>query len=239
MISDIIILVGGFGRRLQSISQEAPKPLMPVGSRVFLDFVLDWISKYNIRKVILSIYYKPDFFQAYLDRRSFPFEIVTIVEPVPMGTGGAIKFTLDNVDVSDAFCVVNGDTFLDFNLNVMFESFISLQCSAMIGLSYVKNAERYGIVTYNKNTALSFSEKIFNKAGWINNGCYLLRKQIFGSYQGVFSMEKDMFPDLVKQNQLYIFQTAGNFYDIGVPEDYYMFIRNFSEPNTEGVINGI
>ena len=188
MLTDVIILAGGFGTRLRSISQDVPKPLMPVGNRRFLDFVIGWLLKSDIKKIVLSLHYKPEIFREYLANRSFPAAIDTIVEPVPMGTGGAIKYVLEKTEVADTFGVINGDTFLDFDLRTMADNFRSSNCSAMLGLSRVEDAARYGIVSYRNTLALAFSEKGSTEAGWINNGCYLFKKAVFSRYQGAFSI---------------------------------------------------
>ena len=227
-IRDIIILAGGFGKRLKPISQGIPKPLMPVGNRVFLDFVFDWLSQFNVDRIILSLCYNYKFFYIYLKQRNFPFNIMPIVEPCTMGTGGAIKYVLENIEIMEPFGVLNGDTYLDINLEDMAEVFIKLNCNAMIGLSYVNNVRRYGIVSFEGNKAFTFSKKSKTTEGWINNGCYLFKRNVFASCQRKFSVEIDIFPQLVKQKQLYVYPSKGEFFDIGIPEDYYQFIKKKS-----------
>ena len=63
----IIILCGGFGTRLQKVSRKIPKALMPIGDLVFLDLILDKLFKYENTHVYLSLHYKPDLFQEYVE----------------------------------------------------------------------------------------------------------------------------------------------------------------------------
>jgi D-glycero-alpha-D-manno-heptose 1-phosphate guanylyltransferase len=209
MVQDIIILAGGFGKRLESVSQDVPKPLIRIGSHVFLDYILDWLSKFDLKKIILSLHYKPEQFVSYIKKRGLPIDIVPLIEPIPMGTGGAIKFVLQNVHIADPFCVLNGDTYLEFDLQDMFRG-------------------RFGAVFCEEDRVLSYSEKMKAHSGWINNGCYFFKKSVFEAYKGNFSIELDLFPCLVKKKLLSVYKTSGEFFDIGVPEDYERFVKRFS-----------
>jgi D-glycero-alpha-D-manno-heptose 1-phosphate guanylyltransferase len=219
-MNDVIILAGGLGTRLADISKGIPKPLMPVAGRVFLDYVFDWLTRFTPKRILLSICHKPELFISYLSKRSFEFEVLPVVEPFPLGTGGAIKYVLENQEISNDFCVLNGDTLVDFNFQDMANQYEKTECKAMLGLTYMKSADRYGIVNFENDLAISFKEKEDNREGWINNGCYVLSKKIFESFSGKFSIEVDVFPTLAKNQELNVYKTSGAFIDIGIPEDY-------------------
>jgi D-glycero-alpha-D-manno-heptose 1-phosphate guanylyltransferase len=219
-MNDIIILAGGLGTRLADISKGIPKPLMPVAERVFLDYVFDWLARFTPTRIVLSLCQKPELFLSYLSNRSFEFEVLPIVEPYPLGTGGAINYILDNQEISNNFSVLNGDTLVDFDFQDMANQYEKKGCKAMLGLTYMKTADRYGIVGLEKNLAISFNEKENNQEGWINNGCYILSKKIFESFSGKFSIEVDVFPTLAKKKELNVYKASGAFIDIGIPEDY-------------------
>ncbi len=227
-MNDMIILAGGFGTRIQTVSKDIPKSLLPVGKRVFLDYILDWLAEYEIKRVILSLFHKSEQFLSYIEKHKFDFEIIPIIEPEPLGTGGAVKYVLENIEVSNPFGVVNGDTLFDFDLTDMVNSFERLSSSTMIGLSHVNRPDRYGTVRFDEKTnkALSFDEKIMGGSGWINNGCYLFRTDVFREFDGEFSMEKDFFPGLVKAKELFVHPVRGKFLDIGIPAGYNKIVEN-------------
>jgi len=160
MCIDIIILAGGFGTRMKSINKYRPKSLLPVGDMLFLDFIFNCLAKQkNIKNVILSLHYNAEQFISYLSNKKLPFEVKTIIEPTPLGTGGAVKYVLDKANITDIFAVVNGDTFLDFDIQKMLRYFKNHKFTAMIGLVRVENAERYGTVKFNGDKAILFEEK--------------------------------------------------------------------------------
>lgn len=228
MVQDVIILAGGFGKRLEQVSQGVPKPLVQIGSRVFLDYILEWLDQFDIKRVLLSLHFKPELFLSYIEKCHYIFDIVPVIEQSPMGTGGAVKHVMDNLKVSNPFCVLNGDTYLRFNLNEMFQTFRETKSNAMIGLTHVPDAGRFGMVTCEGNKVISYSEKIDAHPGWINNGCYFFDTNIFDSRKGKFSIEMDMFPELVGKKLLFAHKTNGEFLDIGVPEDCERFVKLFS-----------
>ena len=162
-----------------------------------------------------------ELFRSWLQTRNYPFEVRCLVEPIPLGTGGAIRYVIEQEKISEPFGVLNGDTYLSFDFGQMVRQFKVMKCHAMIGLSHVPNTERYGAVVFENQQAIAFNEKASSAGeGWINNGFYILAPYLFRAYKGAFSIEKDMFPSLCENQQLYVFPSEGEFVDIGIPEDY-------------------
>jgi D-glycero-alpha-D-manno-heptose 1-phosphate guanylyltransferase len=225
MVNTAVILAGGKGTRLKTISGETPKPLVPVGDdKVFLDWILDWLEKISISRVILSLCYRPEAFDQYLEKRTYSFGIDCVVEPEPLDTGGAVGLSVKKKKIKTPFAVLNGDTYARFDFSGMVSRFHELNCKAMIALSYVSDTRRYGKIMFDGHRAKAFQEKI-NSAGpgWINNGCYLLKPEIFSDLTGKYSIERDLFPDLCRQGELFVYPVKGAFIDIGTPEEFSRF----------------
>jgi D-glycero-alpha-D-manno-heptose 1-phosphate guanylyltransferase len=230
MLHDILILAGGFGTRLKEISGGIPKALMPVGQKVFIDFIFNWLQLFKVSRVILSLHYRAELFQKYISEHSFPFNIETVIEPYPLGTGGAIKYAIHKIKASNPFFVLNGDTYVNVNLGHMQDFFYKMNFQAMIGLSRIAKSDRYGLVQFDGYRAVGFYEKGSLTEGWVNNGIYILKKELFLGLPEKFSIEKDLFPQLVKKHKLFVFPTESVFYDIGIPEDYHRFLQE-NTPN--------
>ena len=87
---DVVILAGGRGTRLQSVSGDLPKPLCAVNGRPFLAYLLDQVRGAGARRVVLSLGYKPDAFLDFVKQEG----LETSVECTPLGTAGALRAAL-------------------------------------------------------------------------------------------------------------------------------------------------
>ena len=228
MLRQVIILAGGFGTRLQRISKGTPKALLPIGNSVYLDLLIEKVVQYNISHIYLSLYYKPELFQNYINNSNHRKIITSIVEPEPLGTGGAISYVINNSEIPSSFFVINGDTLSDINLELMYSSFKKSNFKAMLGSSSVLDTSRYGNIVEKNDKIVSFEEKGFRRNGFINNGHYIFRKEVFDNYYGQFSLEDDLFPELVKNKELGVYKINNdNFIDMGVPKDYKKLCKLF------------
>ena len=232
---DLIILVGGFGTRLHSISNGLPKALMPIGRGVFLDLLINRAIDQSISKIFLSVHYKSEFFYKYLEKCKFSQFIDIVEEETPLGTGGAINNVLKKVNIRSPFFVMNGDSLSNTSMLGMYKNFIDLDSQSMIGLSYCNDATRYGSVEFKNDIITSFKEKnknLSNKGSWINNGLYLFEKNIFSGYEGQFSLEKNILTKLAEEGRLHAYKTKNDsFIDIGIPSDYRKLYTIFKDNN--------
>ena len=224
----IVLLLGGFGTRLKSISNDTPKALMKVGNAVFLDKILEKVVSHNINHIYLSTYYKSNLFSQYINDSIYKDKLSIIKEPEPLGTGGAVKFLLANSSITSPFFVVNGDSVSNINLEEFQIYFKKSNYKGLIGLSHLRNAERYGSAILMNGKIIGFQEKLNKGPSWINNGYYILQKEFFSVEKNIFSLEKDLLPKLINTKSLGIFKVYNdNFIDIGVPEDYLNFCKRY------------
>ena len=176
-ISEAVVLCGGLGTRLRKIVKDVPKPMAPVGDKPFLAFVLEYLKKQNIKRVILAVSYKYEVIQQYFGGEFLGMEIVYSIEKIPLGTGGAIKQALEFAS-RDCY-VLNGDTFFEIPLEGMKLG----KSKICIALKRMYDFDRYGAVEIDKNGFVeSFEEKKFIKEGYINGGTYLVAKDIFDKF---------------------------------------------------------
>tara|TARA_B100000029_G_C17316463_1_gene866411 strand:- start:101 stop:793 length:693 start_codon:yes stop_codon:yes gene_type:complete len=218
---DLVILAGGSGTRISAISQGTPKSLLPIGNLLFMDKILSNVNRYDINHIYLSLHYKPEAFNKYLKNCDYNVKITPIIEPVPLGTGGAIHYIIKNTSISDPFFVINGDTLSNTNLDEIKYRFTKTDYDAMIGISNIENSSRYGKVEFEKDELVQFNEKKRASAGWINNGHYILKKDLFKNFSGNFSIEYDLFPSIVEKKKLGVFKVVNDqFIDMGIPDDY-------------------
>ena len=218
---EAIILCGGLGTRLRSVVSDVPKPMAPIKNKPFLAFVLEYLKQQNISRVVLAVSYKYEIIQEYFGNSYLGMQILYSIEKEPLGTGGAILEALNLIN-SDSCYVLNGDTFFDINLDRL-----KLDNSDIcVALKPMKNFDRYGSVDIDNNSYISaFNEKKFTSNGLINGGVYLISKDIFIPYKvnGKFSFEEFFQVNFLSlRAKACVFDDY--FIDIGIPQDYQMFI---------------
>jgi len=215
---EAVILAGGIGSRLKSISGNIPKPMVEVNGQPFLYRLLFALEKYGCSRVVLSLCYQSQYI---LDRlkidKPLKIEIDWIVENNPLGTGGAIKLAASKIK-ENSFIVLNGDTFLDIDYSSFFQASQSSQL--LISATKVKDVSRYGSLEINSNDEIiRFCEKGIKGPGYINSGTYALkRSDILAFSKKKFSFENDFLPQYEKK--IHAFLTDSYFIDIGIPKDF-------------------
>lgn len=221
----VIVLAGGFGTRLQSILKGLPKPLADINGTPFLKFLFLKLLDEGYDNFIVSLYYEADKIIEFVESLKSGIlkdsNVVYCVEPKPLGTGGAISYIVSQLNLTDNFLIVNADTLLQNGYRE-----VGNCVSMSIGLLKVEDTSRYGKVEFDdKNQIVKFVEKKTDgEEGYINAGVYNLNSQIFNNWNGVnCSLETEIFPKLVANQQLNAIIIQSSFIDIGVPEDYYKF----------------
>jgi D-glycero-alpha-D-manno-heptose 1-phosphate guanylyltransferase len=220
-----IILAGGFGTRLQTVVKEIPKPLAPIANKPFLYWLITHLQKNGVTSCIFSLGYLHQQIEDFL-KREFPnLNYQCIVENEPLGTGGAIKFSLSKANQDDVI-IVNGDTFFNLNIKSFFQFYETTKSDCCIALTPMVNFDRYGSVTIDEeNRITQFNEKKYCIKGLINTGVLIIKKKIFlekaKQLSQNFSYEKDFLEPNMHSLKVSGYIAAEYFIDIGIPEDYY------------------
>jgi|688.fasta_scaffold689002_2 D-glycero-alpha-D-manno-heptose 1-phosphate guanylyltransferase len=224
----IVILAGGFGTRLQSVLNGLPKPLANINGEPFLKYQFEnWIRN-GFNDFIISLHYRSDLIIDFINQNKNGLlkncKIQYIVEPHPLGTGGAISFLISKCQMTDLFYVANADTWIENGYNAL-----DIEYENVIGLTKVNSTSRYGSVSTDKeNLIIKFEEKNKKRtSAYINIGLYKLHKSVFYTHnQVIFSLENDLFPKLVNEKKLKAVYINSRFIDIGIPEDYIKFCNS-------------
>ena len=222
---EAVILAGGLGTRLRSVVSEVPKCMAPVDGKPFLQYMLEWMSRFDVSHVVLSVGYLREVIFAFIDSREWPFEISYAVEEEPLGTGGGIRLALTKCR-EDRVIVLNGDTFFNVDLKAL-----TFAAPVTLALKPMRDFDRYGAVDLAGGLVTGFHEKTACTEGLINGGVYaLVRSRLdLAFYPGRFSFEKDLLEPLAAARLVAGQVQEGYFIDIGIPEDYTRAQRELPE----------
>lgn len=228
MQSDLIILAGGLGTRLRHLLDNVPKPMAPVNDQPFLAYIFNYLKNQDCKRVILSVGHLNESIKTYFGHEYLGIEIVYAIENTPLGTGGAIRLAMEQVQTNAAF-IMNGDTFFNIDLLAMEGQHFFNKNELTIAIKEMHEFDRYGTVNISDDRIVSFEEKKPLETGYINAGTYLLNKNEFLkiNWPEKFSFEKDFLEKYTAAIKMIPFYSDGYFIDIGVPEDYRKVQRDF------------
>ena len=225
---EAVVLAGGMGTRLRSAVPDLPKCMAPVAGRPFLAWLLDDLEDAGFGHVILSLGYRHEAIEAWVTSRNNRARIDCVVEAEPLGTGGGVRLALQQAEESDVF-VLNGDTWFGVDYPAMAQFHRQQGTLATLALKPMRDFDRYGEVCCTPTGRISaFREKQPCRQGLINGGIYLLQKDALAECPERFSLERDFFEPLARQERLSGFRSEGYFIDIGIPADYARAQQDFA-----------
>ncbi len=224
-VKQAVIMVGGKGTRLLPLTENKPKPILPVLDKPCLRYLIESLVEAGVKEVILACGYRSDkLVEAIGDGSDLGIKIDYSYEDEPLGTGGAIKLIEDRLD--DTFIAANGDVFADISVKEEIEKHTSTQAKVTIALTSVKNPCEFGIVRLDDDERiLEFKEKpkpeeVFSDL--VNAGVYVLEKSVLADIPigSFFDFSKDLVPILMRRgDRIQGYLLKGIWRDVGRPSD--------------------
>jgi mannose-1-phosphate guanylyltransferase len=220
-----VVLVGGEGTRLRPLTNNRPKPLLPVLGRPCVEYMLGSLASAGVEEIILSCGYRSDAVEAALGKgRGLGIDVSFAYEDRPMGTAGAVKLLEDRLD--ETSLVIYGDTLMDIDLAQVVSSHRKNKATVTIALTEVERPTEYGIVGLDETSRIvRFKEKpkadeVFSNL--INAGVYVMQKEAMSYVPKAtkFDFSKNLFPILLEAGRpLFGSKLEGMWKDIGRPAD--------------------
>jgi NDP-sugar pyrophosphorylase family protein len=222
-----ILLAGGKGTRLRPLTVHTPKPIVPIFNRPFLYYQLDLLRQVpEIDEAILSLNYQPRRIEEIFgEGEGLGLRLRYVVEPMPLGTGGAIRYAGDQL--TESVVVFNGDVLTQVDLGAVLRLHRERKAKATIVLTPVENPRAYGLVE--TDTAGNI-ERFLEKPGedeitcnTINAGIYVLEPETFDRIPKdvAWSIERSFFPSLIERGETFVaYVYDGYWIDIGTPAKY-------------------
>ena len=227
-INTALILCAGFGKRLNPLTIQKPKPLLEVNDITLLENTINLIKNLNISNIKINSFHLKNQIKNFVSKKKFNLNIEIIEDGnVILDTGGGI-FNLIKKTKEKNFIVFNPDTVWNLNYtkiikemqNFYFEN--QIQNLLMVVEKNKSFDKRFKGDFELKKNQLS-KEKINN---YIFTGCQIINKDLFSSFENtVFSISK-IWDDLIKDNKLYGFESLNEFVHVTDLEIYNKLVKN-------------
>jgi len=233
-------MAGGFGSRIQPLTNSRPKPMLPVVNRPMMENTMKTLRDLGIKDFIVLLYFKPEVIQDYFgDGSDFGMNITYVIPDDDYGTAGAVKLAQDLIG-DDNFIIISGDLVTDFDFQKIFDYHQQKKSKLTITLTSVENPLEFGVVIANEEGKI---EKFLEKPSWgevfsdtINTGIYIIEPEILDYIpKGEdFDFAKDLFPLLMEEGvELIAGNAQGYWRDVGNPDSY----REVHEDIMSGRVN--
>lgn len=171
----VVIMAGGLGSRLKPLTNVIPKPLIPIGDKTIIEYIIDMFEDVGCNEFYCSINYKADILKYYLDSKEK--NVSYFQEPQPLGTAGSLYLLKDKLN--GTFFVINCDILLDVDLSELMK-FHKTNKNTITLVSVVKNLQiPYGTLKTKENGQLVVFQEKPNEVYQINSGLYILEPEIF------------------------------------------------------------
>ena len=227
-INTALILCAGYGKRLNPLTLEEPKPLLKINEITLLENCINLIKFVGLKKVIINTFYLKEKIESFIKLKKFDLDIQIIDDGEEiLNTGGGI-FNMINSSNESHFLTFNPDTIWNKNyaetINNMEKFYFSKK---------IKNV----LLLTNKN--LSFDKKLKGDFNLLENvikknpqndliytGCQIINKSLFESFSvNNFSISK-IWNELIKKNELYGYESYEEFYHLTSLEVYEELLKN-------------
>jgi len=221
-----LILVGGFGTRLRPLTLTVPKPIVDFANKAMMLHQIEALVKVGVKEVILAVNYQPEVMSSYLKKYEDELNIKISFshETEPLGTAGPLALAREALSDGDPFFVLNSDVICNFPFEELLAFHNNHGKEGTIMVTEVQEPSKYGVVVSEPETGkiLRFVEKpqvfVGNK---INAGIYIFNPSILDRIElRPTSIEKEIFPAMASDGQLFATTLNGFWMDVGQPKDF-------------------
>jgi len=220
-----LILVGGFGTRLRPLTLSKPKPIVEFANKPSVIHQIEALVKVGVDEVVLAVNYQPEAMSACMQEWEVKLgvKITYSKEPEPLGTAGPLALARDHLSDGQPFFVLNSDVICEFPFDALLKFHKNHGAEGTILVTKVEEPSKYGVVLSNEHGKIQqFVEKpkvfVGNR---INAGLYIFNPSVLDRIQPrPTSIEKEIFPEMAAEGQLYCMVLPGFWMDVGQPRDF-------------------
>lgn len=233
---DAIILVGGQGTRLRPLTTTRHKSLVPVCHRPAIEYLFDWLRRSGVERAILAIgQQNEDLADAYPEGDFNGLTIAHVLERERLESGGAIRNAVRTIGIDGRFLVLNGDIFVEFDLNAAIAAHKAREAELTLALYRVPDPSSFGVAIVDaEGLIVGFAEKPppgTAQSDRINAGAWIFEPGLVDEIPpGAVRIEETLFPSLVARGRNVLgYQFEGRWQDIGTPARYLDLVTSLVE----------
>jgi mannose-1-phosphate guanylyltransferase/phosphomannomutase len=216
-----VILAGGYGTRLRPLTYSRPKPLIPIGPKPVLQYIIESLAQQHFDDITITTNYLQEQIENYFgDGSRFGVTLRYPKEDKPLGTAGSVKNAERFLD--ETFAVIQGDNITEINMAEQFRYHEKKRGLATLAVLQVQEPWKYGVVSLDKrNRIVGFQEKPRReecRSNLANTGLYIIEPDVLKIIpkDQQFDFAREVFPKILGiKKPLYGYRARGFWTDVG------------------------
>lgn len=216
---DAVLMAGGKGERLRPLTENTPKPLLPVGGKAIIDHNIDRLISYGVKHINVTVNYLGEQLEEHFADPRGDVQVQTVREPKFLGTIGSIKFVKEFHN--DTVLVMNSDLFTNINYEDFYIHFKEHNAEMSVAAVPYTVSVPYGIFDLDGRNIKGLIEKpTYNY--YANAGVYLIKREALEEIpEDVMFHSTDLIEKLISEGKKVVrFPLNGTWIDIGNPQEY-------------------
>lgn len=215
-----VVLAGGKGSRLMPHTAEIPKPLVDIGDRPVVEYVLGQLKKAGVGRVVMAVNHMADQIENRLgDGSRFGLQIEYSHEPKPLSTVGPLRLI---ANLPDNFIVVNGDILTDLDIASLYQAHLDRRAELTVATYQGTEKIDFGVLELDDdNAVIGFREKP-QYSFIVSMGVYVFNRSVLDLVppDQAFGFDQLMLSMLERRRPVFAYPYDGYWLDIGRPGDY-------------------
>ena len=218
-LTKAVIMAGGFGLRLRPLTDNIPKPMLPIGNRPLLELTISQLKRAGIHEIFLTTHYLPDKIKEYFGNgKKYDVTINYVHEEKPLGTAGSLKLIKS---ITSTLLVLNGDIITGVPFQSMYTFHQKHRADMTVGVKRYEISIPYGVIECEGAEVQKLAEKPVYSF-FINAGTYLIEPYILEYINDFDHLDMtDLIELLISAKRKVVsFPIVEYWLDIGRHEDY-------------------
>jgi NDP-sugar pyrophosphorylase family protein len=225
-----VLMLGGLGERLGSLTRDCPKPLLKVGNKPILETILEQLIDFGFYRFYFIVNYKAKMIKDYFgDGSKWGITIHYLQEKKKMGTAGGLKLISEKL--SHPVFVMNGDLLTTLNFRKLLKFHAEMKAQATMCVRQCEIEIPYGVVQVKNQLLVDIVEKPFHQI-FVSTGIYVLEPNVLDCIpENSFYDMPNLFQTLIaKNNNVAAFPLQEEYWvDIGKLDDLNRANAEFNE----------
>jgi len=203
----VVLLAGGFGTRLSEYTKTIPKPMINIGGKPMLLYIMEQYAKYGFKDFYIALGYRGELIKKFFNKKFFDWNINLVETGMDTMTGGRLK-RLKNYIGKETFMMTYGDGLSNVNLKKLLK--FHKKNNKLVTLTAVRPPARFGVIKFKGHCVSYFKEKSKLDEGWINGGFFVMEPEFLKFIKNDNTyLEREPLEKVTRKKQLVAFKHKG------------------------------